>query len=673
MVAIIDDREDVWGRCPNLIHVKPYIFFAGTADINAPPGSQNSPSTPSRQVHTHPTPQQQNKHTDTNPLPTADHPEELESKQQKDEPYRMKVDKKENEGVELGSESRGESLHGSGNHKPHPHTCREEVLHHNEAVTSEELVSESPPSLHPASLDDSSTMNPDKKQVTLGPEKEEPNSSSSSTSNSDSDSEDSSSSSSSDVDDTLFDSLEKEGENKVVPSPTKTETVEHLNCQKDHTIQKSPDTETKCAPTTEGDPGTDLALQEGQVATAIKKATAITEQEMKTDKTNTADHQLSDLEQLLLSPTTSPAEPSDKETPRIHDSDNFLLHLTDILERVHKTFYSEYDHTNMQSADPYMPDLKQIIPKLRQSVLKGTKILFTGVIPTNVPPEKVPEWNTARAFGASIHDRLVPGLTSSNLRKLMQATTHVVAGKPGTSKLREAKRIPGMKIVSPKWLWACAEQWRLVDERLFPPEFEHKDQAGRKPQPKIPKVDRSEAADKNLTETHVLPKKRGHVLDDVFADSVYSSESVKDTNSHDASAMREKLREIHRHLSIESRLSVSDEELEKMNAEVDAEIDGSTSSEEETGMAVDELGSLIEAVDDDESLSYDSFAGMSESQTQQLHASRKRKHADVENSSSSNSPVSLDLLNESLGQSDEESDSGEEDSGDELAALLGNT
>ena len=37
MVAIIDDREDVWGPCPNLVHVKPYVFFSGTSDINAPP------------------------------------------------------------------------------------------------------------------------------------------------------------------------------------------------------------------------------------------------------------------------------------------------------------------------------------------------------------------------------------------------------------------------------------------------------------------------------------------------------------------------------------------------------------------------------------------------------------------------------------------------------------
>ena len=47
MVAIIDDREDVWGRCPNLVHVKPYVFFSGTSDINAPPPLVPTPSPPS--------------------------------------------------------------------------------------------------------------------------------------------------------------------------------------------------------------------------------------------------------------------------------------------------------------------------------------------------------------------------------------------------------------------------------------------------------------------------------------------------------------------------------------------------------------------------------------------------------------------------------------------------
>lgn len=37
MVCIIDDRQDVWKNTPNQVHVKPYHFFDGTADINTPP------------------------------------------------------------------------------------------------------------------------------------------------------------------------------------------------------------------------------------------------------------------------------------------------------------------------------------------------------------------------------------------------------------------------------------------------------------------------------------------------------------------------------------------------------------------------------------------------------------------------------------------------------------
>ena len=38
MVCIIDDREDVWTYAQNLVHVKPYIFFKNTGDINDPHG-----------------------------------------------------------------------------------------------------------------------------------------------------------------------------------------------------------------------------------------------------------------------------------------------------------------------------------------------------------------------------------------------------------------------------------------------------------------------------------------------------------------------------------------------------------------------------------------------------------------------------------------------------------
>ena len=42
MVCIIDDREDVWNFSANVVQVKPYMFFDGTADINAPSGLEKT-------------------------------------------------------------------------------------------------------------------------------------------------------------------------------------------------------------------------------------------------------------------------------------------------------------------------------------------------------------------------------------------------------------------------------------------------------------------------------------------------------------------------------------------------------------------------------------------------------------------------------------------------------
>ncbi|XP_011638084.1 RNA polymerase II subunit A C-terminal domain phosphatase isoform X1 [Pogonomyrmex barbatus] len=42
LVCIIDDREDVWQGCGNLVQVKPYNFFRHTGDINAPPGLEKT-------------------------------------------------------------------------------------------------------------------------------------------------------------------------------------------------------------------------------------------------------------------------------------------------------------------------------------------------------------------------------------------------------------------------------------------------------------------------------------------------------------------------------------------------------------------------------------------------------------------------------------------------------
>merc|ERR1712039_1094783 len=49
-------------------------------------------------------------------------------------------------------------------------------------------------------------------------------------------------------------------------------------------------------------------------------------------------------------------------------------------------------------------------------------------------------------------------------------TTHLIAARLGTAKVNEARRLKssGIKVVTPDWLWCCAERWEHIDERLLP-------------------------------------------------------------------------------------------------------------------------------------------------------------------------------------------------------------
>ncbi len=371
-----------------------------------------------------------------------------------------------------------------------------------------------------------------------------------------------------------------------------------------------------------------------------------------------------------------------KRPPKIHDPDDFLKHLGDILERLHTRFYTSYDQMQRAavSDDTPTPDLKELIPQMRQSVLKGTKILFTGVVPTNIPPERCAEWNTARAFGAIIHDRLVPGLNSSNPQKAMRATTHVIAAKEGTSKLKEARRIHGIKIVSPRWLWGCAEAWRLIDERTYPvqgegpgtvanhnvPRLERREKTS-EPRRKQAKLETEKDLSQEIatvpTQTETTPHEAPSPTDD--SDDIFYDSEIQE----EPGVAAEKLR---RHLSIETRLSVSEDELERMEAEVDAELgsSSSSSSSDEENNNKDELGGLVEEKQEDTEPSYEQFTGAALEEGPPQANKRKRKHADTEESGSSNSPSSSPLVVESV-ESEEERSSEEEESGDELAELLG--
>lgn len=141
----------------------------------------------------------------------------------------------------------------------------------------------------------------------------------------------------------------------------------------------------------------------------------------------------------------------EEELIDIEDPDDYLLHLQDILKRIHKAFYDEYD--KMESGE--VPDLKKVIPEVRSRVLKGTKLVFSGLVPTHIKLEQSKAYQVAKSLGAEV------------TQDLMDDTTHLVAVRPGTVKVNAGRRRKNIKIVTPDWLWACAEWWEHVEEKLF--------------------------------------------------------------------------------------------------------------------------------------------------------------------------------------------------------------
>ncbi|KAG8181738.1 hypothetical protein JTE90_028276 [Oedothorax gibbosus] len=143
-----------------------------------------------------------------------------------------------------------------------------------------------------------------------------------------------------------------------------------------------------------------------------------------------------------------------------HHADDYLLYLEEILMSVHKTYY-EMHSKMIKDKQKGIPDLKMVVPYVRQRVLKNTNIVFSSVIPTNCVPENHYLWSLAESLGAQVSRELE--LKNPDLR-----TTHVVASKEGTVKVNVARKHKKIHVVSLEWLLCCADRWEHADERLFP-------------------------------------------------------------------------------------------------------------------------------------------------------------------------------------------------------------
>ncbi|KAL2014218.1 hypothetical protein VTN00DRAFT_1743 [Thermoascus crustaceus] len=174
------------------------------------------------------------------------------------------------------------------------------------------------------------------------------------------------------------------------------------------------------------------------------------------------------------------AEPGMEETPDstrqrhhlLEDNDTELYHLQERLERVHRKFFEEYDRRRSQplggrvaalkgeKAPPkdkdvdlkLVPDIKVVMPLIKRQVLEGVVLVFSGVLPLGTDTQNADISLWAKSFGAVI------------AQKISSKTTHLVAGRNRTAKVREATRYPKIKIVTTQWLLDSLTQWKHLDE-----------------------------------------------------------------------------------------------------------------------------------------------------------------------------------------------------------------
>ncbi|KAJ5338569.1 NLI interacting factor [Penicillium brevicompactum] len=150
----------------------------------------------------------------------------------------------------------------------------------------------------------------------------------------------------------------------------------------------------------------------------------------------------------------------------LEDHDQELYQLQNRLEQVHLQFYEEYDRKRTSALGgrvaalrgrrdvdlKLVPDVKDIMPQIKRQILGGVVLVFSGVLPLGIDFQNADISLWAKSFGVVISSRI-------NAR-----TTHLVAGRNRTAKVREATRYPNIKIVTTQWLVDSLVAWRQVDE-----------------------------------------------------------------------------------------------------------------------------------------------------------------------------------------------------------------
>lgn len=440
MVCIIDDREDVWKFAPNLITVKKYVYFQGTGDINAPPGSREA------QIRSKVSSSKVSKTAQPSETltPDSDPSKTLPVEEQSNG---LGKSMKEVNGSPSGSEPFKKDCDASdGLVEQDPAASQHSCTDDGKNVT----LSEAEPSTEQA---DRTVVA--KSQVKTGAAKDLDFDLSS-----DSDSEadvkkppSPSSSSSSGSESECKRSWRKSKKPDQVSQESSAESVPGKQWTENHNSDKRllPDTKDKLLLQDEA-----MEVQGVEPDTLIDLGNGCTDRkEVETESQNSEQSGITVGESLDQS-----MEEDDDDSDDL-DEDDHLIYLEEILVRVHTDYYAKYERF-LKKELAEVPDIRKIVPELKSKVLENAVIAFSGLHPTNFPIERTRESYHARSLGAKISENLV--LNEDDPKKV----THLIAGRAGTEKVRQALNCKSLHVVNPDWLWSCLERWEKVEEQLFP-------------------------------------------------------------------------------------------------------------------------------------------------------------------------------------------------------------
>ncbi|TRY96814.1 hypothetical protein DNTS_015988, partial [Danionella cerebrum] len=398
MVCIIDDREDVWKFAPNLITVKKYIYFQGTGDINAPPGSGEA---------------------------------QLAKKGcQAGQPA---------ESFESGQEEQRNGIRKSSKDRK---SCSEEFI--------SSVTQGSPPNDRTHSLGEKTNESIDSRS-TCTVKTDAKRSSDVTCTSAEVDIPNTN-----DLEFNLSSDSENEEKTKLSDNDCEEPTVDSGAPKQ----RKNEECKSKVDEGSGG--GEDRAEGDNVTHTDADGLSELgngcsNKKEVETESQNSEQSGVTLGEESL----DHCMEDEEVEEEEDVDQDDHLIYLEEILVRIHNEYFSRYEaFLGKESSES--PDIRKIVPELKSRTLAGTTLIFSGLYPTNYPMERTREWYHAKALGAKISKSLVLNAKDPN------HTTHLIAARTGTEKVRQALCCKHLYVVNPDWLWGCLERWERVEEQLFP-------------------------------------------------------------------------------------------------------------------------------------------------------------------------------------------------------------